>query len=1625
MDFFTDRPYDTPLIPLPLFGGATNNFSAVLNNVTKQAEEDITSVKDVTYVEPYANLTAAMRLLANNENKLRNTTIQVVDGMSRVLIGQTAQSSIGAIKINMMDIVNNGTEFVDTYQKIFKNAFSNQFHDVDAQTLQTIFLKIKKEQKSLLEMYRVLSAAIKDLNTAAPHIRQNRRDFTTSDVQTMSNFDIFEKVDFEIRKQPSNELSAPWSVAEPQFAKLFEKYPNIPHGRTASGKFYRKEYATSGTTGPVFSTTWSGGTPGALDLENFEKELGSLLNDFFIKNQFAVSKNQNLKQLKPPFISNDNNSVIKLFSTHLIPDSVANANILLSVHSTDSHSGAGSYHPQSTFLYKTNDQDNNYVLYTGSGALKLPDFQITAGNCCGSKRLKSGKSQDLKDLPVGEKRRLIENATSKLAEMSALLRKISALNTVQISSAFLDVKKALEDFKNINTIFSNNKKGAHRKVILTKQDLVSLYNRFVFNIVDNSSFSDLDRKANKEFSDNLMAYIKIFESVENTQKTKTSTTYSAPVPYTANYSVVNLYTMMAAKINQSSLNLFTSGVSSLVDANTVFTIGKINQTIGNPPSFEIIDNTTGRPWTPVETQKISPGKVLKFNKGNAAVENLVTAELSNYIDTLGLLKLKAERDRYKTKQNQLKVFLNQAESALNYLESVDSPSLKLTNNILLNYILHYTKSPNRSRSFICFDPTSDTPNGFYSKFKNVETSNLAIVLKKNAVNGGSPLTVEQVMGYITQTDIISESVMDYTMGVFLQNLSASDRHPAFCISDKPTPRITEIPDPSKFDATWAQTINLKGQSSSVGVPFHYNIITAVFRLLGLLENNINTSAKDYGAQEIINNLGKCITKFTKRIDFLDRCKDISLLSKTFSYDIGYAPRVGLLETLNLINFELLLQQPVEANIICMGPSGSGKTVNLFGYKQENIKGVTELLKKIPNCQYFAYDYYARCFGFVESFQAACENAKIINYSLVRSTAGSSKPEPSMKFLNAAGAVETDIQFETVKDSIDSVRKKNNLILDTKYKYFGAEVGNAESSRSVFVFAGREGSTGPLKKIMDIPGYEYVRAPEYLNPFWVASRMYEFNTPENADSIKQQTLLPFGKFATSIESQISSMFALKPFESWCSTIIFNFGFTSDVSENLLKWGISPSEGDQTLNLWTLLMQMHKYSIIGGRGELQLYYQQSTVISRLNVTRYNKKNWREVYLLEDGKEAQYSDNFDTTLPYLKPPAVKWQLFDKYYCNMVLYRHTFLRFLRGVYAYYLAFVAHKKTDTETYVDRLDAFCKKYAVNEEEYWIMRISQEALFYNHINYWTQTATKSRQSSILLDEPSAPETISMAIYKCLLAICDVNLKKIANFQNLRERVIIEEEFAEIVDTIPYTIKLEEMTVDDSNTDVSDRLGVLNNSDVEMVEQTMDNQSRLKREDLTPDEEKQPTSKSKASRKKKKNQQNNLSSFGEFSDEDDEFDPLSQDKPYYYGVTGMGRGLVGCGIDHKREYNKDIGPTQLPVIPSDDVLSISNKAMSQIISRRIINMDPIEVYRLRELLHFGQNRSLDQISKLTPYLRPTNTTGDKTYLSKSDSRNSFVTMYNGAKFSGYLPFMEINKPQDADPDDAIAFDITCLV
>ena len=1360
----TGKMYDTPLIPFTMNGGAT--ISESLAKFSNNVEKDINTVKNISLFEPHKVLAAAMNILARNDRQIKQTAVDVVDGMSRIMIGQT-QSSINQTRTNLDHLLKNGENFIDEYKRIFQSLLISEYAGIDTATLRVLYLKIKNEQAMVNQLYTVLSNAAKELKAAAPLIKQNSAEFTQNDVQTISNFDVFEKIDFEVRKSQSSSALGPiWNMFEPQFARLFYKYKALPHNRIKADKYYKPDYQTNGAF--AFTTTWSGAANSDSTLMAFDRELGTILNSFLIMIPSLIQNNPVLKSLRIPLISSASPEQQKLFSKYLVPDQSSN-NILFT------STGRGG----SNVRCLVQGGDGNFVYYTGSSS-KMPQFDTSAlaGICCSndSKRPRNGRGGAMElmfnktseqEASASEKRNIVDLCMSLLSDLGKTLKQINTLSSSDLGLVLLQVKQAHNKMAYVRSAFAAS---STRKVLITKENLEDLLQKFSFNVVENSNLPIEDRNYQREYMDRVVRYIKVFDTAK--QNLPLSNTYHPPVLSTTSLAVVSDYNDMLEKVNQTTLSSFTTGISNLSDIYTVLTIGKINKTMGSPASFEIYNPTSNAVWTPPSNDEIV-AKGFYGIRFTTAKQAVIKDELVNFVKNLGLTNLKAEKARLEKSIAGYETLARVAEAAVAKINS--DQKFALTKNFLTNLLASYGKD----RDYLIHDPGFNrfAPNSIYDllqkkKALNMDTNSEGEIIQKLNDPAQNIRTIQEVLKLFALNEFTGTGELARTTtSLLLQGLHPDQHHPALHFIDEVKPQAPENETEANKIQLIDSKINIKDGS------LYYHAVRAIFMLITALGSDyVDSIDKLFGYQDWLVRNKKCLDALTSKIAYIESAADPKYLQKKFSYNITYAPSKGLHSVLNLLNFEVFMNQPYEAAMLCSGPSGSGKSANTFGVKNV-FPGVIEILKGINDGQFFAYDFYSCCFNFVESFREATENAIIINHKLKREERlNTSQPSytkhSSMEFLASPGAAEVDVDFEEIKSQIDMDRKppKLSFITDTVHMYMGKQVGNPESSRSIFVFAGRQGANGSLKKLIDIPGYEFVGFPEYLNPFWIGSVRYK---DVSVDDTLDKTMPNFAIINTIMQNQ--------DFAKWCQGINFNFNFSNSYSQNLSTWGMAPKAGSNSVNLWALLEQMDRFTFTIP-GNPKSTTSKNTILSythsEITVGDGNMKWW---YLEEKNNQipkdaAIINGVVDPSKKFVKRPQHKWQIFRDYDCNIIVYRTTFFRVLQGLLKYYETFVkpnSAQKSYPEKVIDFLRA---NVPINLRG--VAKLSLEGFYYNHYNFWTQYATKTRDASMLVDEPAMPESIVMSIYKFILSLSDVNLDKIPDTKKMRERIV----FANVTDTL---------------------------------------------------------------------------------------------------------------------------------------------------------------------------------------------------------------------------------------------------
>lgn len=213
-----------------------------------------------------------------------------------------------------------------------------------------------------------------------------------------------------------------------------------------------------------------------------------------------------------------------------------------------------------------------------------------------------------------------------------------------------------------------------------------------------------------------------------------------------------------------------------------------------------------------------------------------------------------------------------------------------------------------------------------------------------------------------------------------------------------------------------------------------------------------------------------VAEYADRLNALN----VEAFEKKFSTSI-IPDNQSIVEAFVKSGYGEFLKQRFSMTLFFMGPSGSGKTYNQYGESSPvQVLGIDSRILNLPRISLSFRDYYGLSFYALDSFEAAVKKPVVYHYLLesvndvltVKNTKDEDKlKEDPVNITNFAG----------YKDKIDAIRKNNDLIRVTTANKGG-------SSRSFFITTVTQ-ENNIKKNLVDTPGYEMLEyGSGFTNPF---------------------------------------------------------------------------------------------------------------------------------------------------------------------------------------------------------------------------------------------------------------------------------------------------------------------------------------------------------------------------------------------------------------------------------------------------------------------------------------------------------------------------------------------------------------
>lgn len=454
-----------------------------------------------------------------------------------------------------------------------------------------------------------------------------------------------------------------------------------------------------------------------------------------------------------------------------------------------------------------------------------------------------------------------------------------------------------------------------------------------------------------------------------------------------------------------------------------------------------------------------------------------------------------------------------------------------------------------------------------------------------------------------------------------------------------------------------------------------------------------------------------------------------------------------------------LKQRFSMALYFMGPSGSGKTFNQYG--QGATLGIDARLLDLPRQQLSFRDYYGLAFYAIESFDAAVKRPTVYHYSLTsvndQLQVAFTQDENKSKEENI-----TISNFAGYKDAIDHVRRANQLIRATRANPDG-------SSRSFFITTITQ-DNNIKKSLIDTPGYEALTAGSaHTNPFlFIFAKVFEIGSRISLLNLTQND---YAAWASNVRAGLVSelngpiglteaMLNIEPRQvptpakvNTSSQPILEYGlmsctFKEFIDSCMLFVGdkfVSNQAGKDRVNTFTNKTQFRKVPINIANG----YY-----ISRYKETQYGK-NPQTITDVNPGQLVGSTDcqsvvddiGLCPVDPLLFTNNGKQNLaFDKKHATYMMYTWAI---------YEAMFSNSQESSTKTIMTKyLQTF-----VPPQYHDVALQTLEAVFINQFNFWAQIATLKKGNESLLNylNPKTPPVISIndLYYECLVAVSDVS------------------------------------------------------------------------------------------------------------------------------------------------------------------------------------------------------------------------------------------------------------------------------
>lgn len=970
-----------------------------------------------------------------------------------------------------------------------------------------VWARFEREASILYEQIngfmKTIVHATQDINNAQPVLKNKGLTvFETTNVTTVSNYSIFEQIDYELQKPSNQQLRIYWNCKLHKFFNILSEYDANLHriNSTKNGLVHVTPLSPAVTkssgpnVAPIITERYTTTTQAEFDalaqpsIEMLEKSLGLVLEEFYSSANLHIQKlppNSLLRKFCRPFGAN--NLTKSVYTRNLLPNySKANMQFLIAPAAGENNGMMDYENVSSETLYEI-EMPNHMVSMDRAGSIHFePKPTWLGGSCCGNRSL----------YPLDRTYISSADGDSHSSSSSSVFGRGGATTTKRKTTskrASTKRQRKSRDSDEDESSSEEDEEDIPQKKRVVDENAVTMTGRIKFQSVQGlyKMFQEISQmlKILKEttfnpFNSAIMSLKNHLDNIYYLQTiyaTDGKDTRVKPIVVSvgAAEELLSIYKHLIkdnTSVSDMTKDLYTDAENFIAKALITMKRTDLSSVTTAPHDIHLPEKLR---------YSSHPGLVANYWQlylmVNAYIQSIFTEAslFSNPNTGFSLGKLNMSEDSFELSDN---------NRVVKFRPSVGTHIDNFKNKLRLPYYERLYKKLEARKSTlqqvvdeanVLFNELDAQLSGTDNETLNRKKILRTIITKTTCGNtnsfGPKEVVADSVRGeplrniarklYPSATQTLFETYANAHPANTLWDFMGSAEYAAMVDSDK---------DMLCFWATAFRerlTLETNLSASHPSRKFFEKgaiLIDNLSRLIGIYRAN---SSPPYIAINT-DSIDKLITQYKSSYDKLNML-GASSFEKKFSTPV-IAKNLGIVDAFVNEGYGEFLKLQFDSVLWFMGPSGSGKTYTGYGEIGRSVIGLDTRFLSLPRTALYLRDYYFGCFFTYENFTRAINNPLIVNYGFAAD--GSVTFTENSKLTEGQVNLTSSGHLLDYKNKIDNVRKspRLNLIRPTL-------ANPSQSSRSFFA-ASVVDENQIEKHMVDTPGYESIPEPAFINPF---------------------------------------------------------------------------------------------------------------------------------------------------------------------------------------------------------------------------------------------------------------------------------------------------------------------------------------------------------------------------------------------------------------------------------------------------------------------------------------------------------------------------------------------------------------